>query len=122
MAASKYGFDTNPAYRDLWLRYYNQARSNRGSASFAQRSILSPTRSYAAGQADYWVNKQARADAARQQGAALLDTPDFASTSILLAQDKQRRKAQKRTGRQASNVTGGLLGNPTLGAGSLWGV
>lgn len=51
-----------------------------------------------------------------------LSMPNFASTSVLLAQDKERRKAQNRVSRQSTKVTGGLMGSPSLGRGSLWGL
>ncbi len=49
-----------------------------------------------------------------------LSVPNYASTEVLLAQEKTRRKAQSRLNRRATDLTGGLTGSPTLGAASLW--
>ena len=53
---------------------------------------------------------------------ASLALPGYTSTSVLLSQEKERRKAQNRQGRRSTNLTGGLTGQPTLGAGSLFGL
>jgi len=49
-----------------------------------------------------------------------LNTPNYASTEVLLSQDEIRRKAQNRVNRRSTNITGGLTGRPTLGGGALW--
>lgn len=48
--------------------------------------------------------------------------PSLSSTSILLGEEKVRRAAAKKKGRASTNITGGLVGNPTLGRPALWGV
>lgn len=61
----------------------------------------------------------------KNQGVApSLTTPNYASTSVLLAQEKERRKSLVQKGRRSTDVTGGSLsGKPTLGmAGSLFGL
>ena len=45
------------------------------------------------------------------------------STSILLAEEKERRKAHNRVNRASTNRTGGLSGvQPTVSRPALWGV
>lgn len=47
--------------------------------------------------------------------------PGSVNTGVMSAQDTIGKSLIKRKGRQASNVTGGLLGMGTLGGGALWG-
>ena len=46
------------------------------------------------------------------------NVPGYASTSVLNAELGERKKLAKRVGRQKTNVTGGLYGDPTLSIGS----
>jgi hypothetical protein len=48
--------------------------------------------------------------------------PGAANTGVLNAQDAARKNTINRKGRLASNVTGGLMGNGTLGGASLFGL
>jgi hypothetical protein len=53
-----------------------------------------------------------------------LSLPNYVDEGVLLAEQRERRKAAGRRGRKATDITGGTMtGKPTLGrAGSLFGL
>jgi hypothetical protein len=70
-----------------------------------------------AGYASYLKSKQ------KPEVPPDLSMPTAANQGVLLAQEKERRAATVRRGRQSTNITGGLSGSkPTLGTPGLWGV
>lgn len=63
-----------------------------------------------------WIKKNQKEDTVD------LETPTPASTSVLLSQERERRKSQNRVNRASTNTTGGLFGVPTVARSALWGM
>jgi len=69
----------------------------------------------------YVAAKRMQDKARREKRSVDLSMPDYTSTSILLSEARERKKAKNRMGRSQTNVTNGLNGNPSLGLAGLWG-